>query len=105
MPSYALSKDAENDLREIARYTLKQWDESTFQTYKKGLSSKFNEIAQNSVIKHQFSQTLPQLLVTKYRYHFIFYLAEGAEDKKLEKPIIIGVIHEQLMPLLKRSQP
>ena len=90
MPSYALTKDAENDLKEIARYTLKEWDEPTFQRYKKGLSEKFNELAQPSVVKKTFSQAFPQLLVTKYRYHYIFYLTEG-----YEKPIIIGVIHEQ----------
>jgi len=90
MQHYALSKDAENDLREIARYTLKQWGKSTFQTYKKGLSDKFNEIGKQLVVKHKFSQAFPKLCVTKYRYHFIFYLTET-----LEKPVIIGVIHEQ----------
>jgi len=90
MQSYVLTKDAENDLKEIARYTLKEWGESTFQSYKMGLSEKFNEVAQQSMVKHTFSQAFPQLLVTKYRYHYIFYLTEG-----YEKPIIIGVIHEQ----------
>lgn len=33
---------------------------------------------------------LPELYVTKYRYHFIFYL-----HKIDQKPLIIGVIHEQ----------
>ena len=90
MQTYVLSKDAEKDLREIARYTLKQWGESAFQKYKAGLRKKLNAIGKNLVIERRFSKTLPHLFVTKYRYHFIFYVTGG-----VEKPVIIGVIHEQ----------
>ncbi len=100
MQNYVLSKDAENDLRDIARYTLKKWDEATFQDYKQGLSDTFNKIGAQSVVKRKFSQAFPQLLVTKYRYHFIFYIT-----KAKKKPIIIGVIHEQrdIVKKLKQS--
>ena len=66
--NYALSAQAENDLREIAQYTLKKWGDSAFQKYKNGLSKKFNDIGNHSVIQRQFSKTYPQLFVTKYRY-------------------------------------
>lgn len=90
MKRYALTKDAENDLREVARYTLNKWGKEALQRYRIGLKELFNAIAENQVIKHSFSQQFPQLLVTKYRYHYIFYLTEG-----FDKPIIIGVIHEK----------
>ena len=90
MPSYVLSKEAEKDLREIARYTLTEWGDSAFQKYKSGLINKFEAIGKRVVVEHQFSKTYPQLLVTKYRFHFIFYLT-----KAVDKPIVIGVIHEQ----------
>jgi len=90
MQTYVLSKDAENDLREIVQYTLKEWGESAFVKYKSGLSKKMNDIGNKGVVERRFSKTYPQLLVTKYRFHYIFYLADN-----LDKPIIIGVIHEQ----------
>lgn len=90
MQTYVLSKEAEKDLREIARYTLNKWDDTAFRKYKNGLSKKMNDIGKNSVVEHSFSKTFPQLFVAKYRYHFIFYLTEGGD-----KPIIIGIIHEQ----------
>ncbi|MBL4711391.1 MAG: type II toxin-antitoxin system RelE/ParE family toxin [Gammaproteobacteria bacterium] len=90
MHTYVLSKDAEKDLREIAQYTLKEWGESTFAKYKSGLIKKFNDIGKNLVVERRFSKIFPQLQVTKYRFHYIFYLTEA-----VDKPIIIGVIHEQ----------
>jgi len=90
MRSYVLSIDAENDLREIAQYTFKNWGESAFEKYKSGLSKKMYDIAHKRVQERHFSKAFPQLRVTKYRYHFIFDLSE-----RVDKPVIIGVIHEQ----------
>lgn len=90
MQTYVLLKEAENDLREIAEYTLKEWGDSAFQKYKSGLSKKFKDIGKNGVVERHFSKVLPQLLVTKYRFHYIFYLTEN-----MDKPVIIGIIHEQ----------
>lgn len=90
MQTYGLSKEAEKDLREIAQYTLKEWGESAFQKYKSGLSRKFNDIGKYLVVERRFLETFPQLLVTKYRFHYIFYLTDSVEGT-----VIIGVIHEQ----------
>jgi toxin ParE1/3/4 len=90
MKCYNLTKDAENDLREIARYTLDKWGKEKLQKYRDGLKVVFNKIGRNEIKKHQFSKNLPELLVIKYNYHFIFYLPDS-----LEKPVIIGVIHER----------
>ena len=90
MKNYRLTKDAERDLREVARYTLKQWGKAMFQGYRGGLKKTFEDIGKNNTISRQFSDDFPELLVTKYKYHFIFYLAES-----MEKPVIIGVIHER----------
>ncbi len=90
MKHYNLSKDAEKDLREVARYTLNKWGKEKLQDYRGGLKNTFNKIGKNEIKKYQFSKNIPELLVTKYKYHFIFYLTED-----LEKPVIIGVIHER----------
>ncbi|MGI9287515.1 MAG: type II toxin-antitoxin system RelE/ParE family toxin [Pseudomonadales bacterium] len=90
MTPYQLTKDAENDLREVARYTLNKWGKEMLQEYRSGLKNTFKKIGNNDVRKRQFSKEFPALLVTKYRYHFIFYLSEN-----FEKPTIVGVIHER----------
>ena len=90
MKYYELTKDAENDLREVARYTLNKWGGDKLQEYRGGLKDTFAAIGQKQIRQHPFSMQFPELLVTKYKYHFIFYLSEG-----FEKPIIIGVIHEK----------
>lgn len=90
MQPYELSKDAEEDLREVARYTLDQWGKEQLAEYRQGLKETFHTIGVQNVVSRQFSKNYPQLRVTKYRYHHIFYISEG-----VDKPIIIGVIHER----------
>jgi toxin ParE1/3/4 len=70
---YKLTRDAENDLREVARYTLSSWGVSTLKTYRKGLVKTFNDLSGNQSVGRYFSRRFPQLLVTRYRYHYIFY--------------------------------
>lgn len=86
----SLTKDAEKDLREVARYTFDKWGKKSLDEYRDGLKTTFNKIGGKKVRKSTFSKTFPQLLVTKYKYHFIFYIIEN-----VEKPVIIGVIHER----------
>lgn len=90
MHPYKLSKDAEEDLREVARYTLKKWGTEQLAEYRQGLKETFHAIGVQDIADRQFSVNYPQLRVTKYRFHYIFFIAEG-----VEKPIIIGVIHER----------
>ena len=90
MKDYRLTKDTEKDLREVARYTLKQWGKAMLQEYRGGLKKTFEDIGKNNIINRQFSDNFPELLVTKYKHHFIFYLTEG-----MKKPVIVGVIHER----------
>ncbi|MCU7919276.1 MAG: type II toxin-antitoxin system RelE/ParE family toxin [Candidatus Thiodiazotropha sp. (ex Epidulcina cf. delphinae)] len=90
MQPYELTEDAEQDLREVARYTLNQWGKEMLRQYRNGLKETFKAIAANDVPKRAFSKTFPNLMVTKYRYHYIFYLIDS-----LPKPVIIGVIHER----------
>ena len=87
---YKLTRDAENDLREVARYTLSSWGASTLKTYRKGLVKTFNDLSGNESVGRYFSRRFPQLLVTRHRSHYIFYVVDAAE-----KPVVIGVTHEK----------
>ena len=52
--SYKLSLDAEQDLQEIARYTLNNWGKSLFYQYQDGLKKRFNDIGNHKVVKKSF---------------------------------------------------
>jgi toxin ParE1/3/4 len=89
MRQYNITEDAEQDLREIARYTLSKFGPKQLEAYRQALNSTFNAIGRNEVIQCQFSIKRSDLLVTKCQHHYVFYIVEG-----VDKPTIIGVIHE-----------
>lgn len=90
MKNYEVTKDAEKNLREVARYTLSKWGKEMLQQYRGGLKDIFTSIGNNEVRKKSFSKKSPELLVTKYKYHYVFYITAN-----LEKLVIIDVIHER----------
>ena len=89
MTSYVLTKDAENDLREIARYTLKNHGVKKLQYYKGEINKKLNEIGKGKALERNFFENLPQVHVAKCEHHFIFFVTDNCV-----KPIIIAIIHE-----------
>jgi toxin ParE1/3/4 len=90
MTPYLITKEAENDLREVARYTLKTWGKDIFEQYRKGLNEIFSAIGNGTVTARSLSARHPQVQTAKYRYHYVFFIKEN-----LAKPVIIGVIHEK----------
>ena len=96
MPPYELTPAAQNDLREIARYTLKQWGETQSLHYAGLLEQCFVEIAARSKVSRAVSERYPTLRVCRCEHHYVFYLYPI--DKP---PLIIAVLHEK-MDILKR---
>jgi toxin ParE1/3/4 len=89
MSLYNLRSAAEQDLREIASYTLNKWGTKQLAIYRQALNHSFDAIGKGEAINIPLSITLANILVTKCQHHYVFYISEG-----LEKPTIIGVIHE-----------
>ena len=88
MRSYQLTLDAEQDLREIAEYTVRVWGENQLKKYQDGLLKTINQIVESPYSGKLVSKKHPELLAVKHQQHIIFYLVED--------PItIIGVIHEK----------
>ena len=91
MLPYELTPAAEADLREIARYTLRQWGARQQRRYARLLEGCFRGIAEGSVHARNFSARYPQLQVTRCEHHYVFFLhSEG------QKPLIIAVLHERM---------
>lgn len=74
MRPYLLTQSAENDLKDIARYTLKQWGKKQSLRYANLLETRFQEIANRTSISGSFSSLYPQIRVTHCEHHFIFYI-------------------------------
>lgn len=89
LPNYRLSKDAEQDLREIARYTINKWGAKQLSVYQKELQAYFDRIGAKEVISKRYSKNLPDVHFVRAEEHFIFFLENDSD-----KPIIIGVLHK-----------
>lgn len=96
MPPYQLTAPAEEDLREIARYTRAQWGERQSLRYAGLLEKRFREIAAGTSQGRIVLERWPNLRVSRCEHHYIFYLLSPKTP-----PIIIAVLHER-MDLLQR---
>jgi len=96
MPHYELTPQSEEDLKGIARYTLKQWGKKQSMHYAGILEKHFRMITSKAVYSRSFSERYSQVLVSHCEHHYIFYLQP---DKKI--PIIIAVLHERMDMLVR----
>jgi plasmid stabilization system protein ParE len=93
---YELTALAQEDLKEIARYTLTQWSEKQSLHYAELLEKRFCEIAARTAYSRPLSIRYPQVLVSRCENHYIFYI-----HQERKPPRIIAILHER-MNILKR---
>ena len=60
MPTYRLSKDAKQDLKEVTRYTLNKWGEDALKKYIGGLTKTFEAIGAGDVHMREFFKSIPR---------------------------------------------
>ena len=98
MAGYKLTKAADSDLKEIARYTVAKWGVNQALIYSAKLQNYFSEIGEGKIIGKVYDQELPEVKVTRCEKHFIFYLNQPA------CVLIIAVYHGrmEMMSRLKR---
>ena len=91
MQPYLLTPSAEQDLKNIARYTLKQWGRKQSMHYARLIEACFLKIADRVSFSRSFSERYPQIQVTRCEHYYIFYIhPEG------RRPCIIAVLHERM---------
>ncbi len=96
MQAYELTRNAEADLEEIARYTIEQWGDVQAKSYLGKISQCCKNIAKKKVIPRTFLEKFPDACVVRCEHHFIFYLVrEGV------KPIIFAILHERMDMLIR----
>lgn len=91
MMNYELTAEAEEDLKQIARYTVKQWGKRQSLKYAKLLDACFLKIANRTVLSRSFSENYPQVKFTHCEHHYVFYV-----DFESRPPCIIAVLHEEM---------
>jgi len=96
MLPYELTPLAEEDLKGIARYTVKTWGKKQSLRYATLLENHFFEIADRSAYSRSFSKRYPQVMVSRCEHHYIFYIHQSEQS-----PCIIAVLHETMNMLAR----
>ena len=96
MADCELTSLAEEDLKSIARYTIKTWGLEQAKRYESLLADRFQKIAQGRVTPKHFLSHRLDLLFAHCEHHYIFYCTR--ED---QPPLILAVFHER-MDLMQR---
>jgi toxin ParE1/3/4 len=96
MPNYQLTTLAREDLRAVARYTVSTWGIAQARRYQASLENCFQSIGEKKIIGRIFIQRRPDLLLSRFEHHFIFF-----QMREKKGPLILAVFHEK-MDLMSR---
>ena len=90
MPGYRLSREAESDIGDIARYTIERFGIEQARTYRDSMISCFQSLAENpgSGIKADYIREGYRRF--DHRSHVIFYKSEGPDI------LIFRVLHKRM---------
>jgi plasmid stabilization system protein ParE len=91
MTVYVLADDAQTDLREIIRYTNKQWGEAQTRSYIAQLKQGMTRLATGQGVFKDLSEVYPALCTAHCGRHFIFCLPR--EDAPA---LIVAIFHERM---------
>lgn len=91
MSEYELSPGAERDLREIARYTIREWSERQSVIYETTLRKHFSEITSGSMRTRTPIPYRPELLSSRCEHHYVFSL-----HRERKPTLILAVFHEKM---------
>jgi toxin ParE1/3/4 len=91
MPAYKLTLDAEQDLLDIAIYTVKTWVLAQADSYEIALEHHLDGLGRGEVRTSTPIPHRPELRASRCMHHHVFSLHE--EDAS---PLIIAVLHEKM---------
>ncbi|MCB1904895.1 MAG: type II toxin-antitoxin system RelE/ParE family toxin [Gammaproteobacteria bacterium] len=93
MPIYRLTPDAQTDLIEIRRFTVKQWGEAQSRKYLSELRQTLRLLAESPDLGTSRPDVGPDILSFRHLSHVIYYVAH-------QQPLIVfGVLHKGMVPL------
>ncbi|NTA14323.1 type II toxin-antitoxin system RelE/ParE family toxin [Agrobacterium tumefaciens] len=97
--TYVLANGAETDLREIIRYTRKQWSDAQVRRYITRLEQGFVALASGQQPFRDVGVLYPKLRMAHCEHHYVFCLPR---DK--EPALIVGIFHERMDLMTRLSE-
>lgn len=91
MPEFELFPEADADLLNIARYTIKTWGAAQAKLYENKLRTAFTAIGTGEIRSRVLFADWPELRVVRCEHHYIFFLIR---TKNI--PAIVAVWHENM---------
>ena len=92
MPNYRLTSDAQSDLIDIRRYTLKHWGIQQSQKYLTELRQTIQLLAVTPMLGKLRPDVVSGAFSFPYVSHVIYYLQHH------EQIIVFGVLHKRMVP-------
>lgn len=89
--NYVLTNGAEADLRDIIRYTRKQWSDVQIRRYITKLEQSFERLALGQAPFRDISALYPALRMAHCEHHYVFCLPRDNEPA-----LIVGIFHERM---------
>lgn len=93
MPGYHLTPDAQSDLVEIRRYTVKQWGATQSQKYLSELRTTIRLLAEMPSLGKAKPEVGLNVLSYPHVSHVIYYLVHE------QQLVVFAVLHKRMVPL------
>lgn len=93
MTGYRLTQDAQSDLIEIRRYTLKQWGAAQSQKYLSELRKIICLLAKTPILGKARPEVGLNILSFPYVSHLIYYVVHE------QQLVVFDVLHKHMVPL------
>ena len=91
MKNYELATAADSDLREIIRYTRKQWGNAQVRDYIKKLEKGITSLAAGQGVFKDMSTLYPDLRMALFEHHYVFCL-----PRENMQALIVAIFHEKM---------
>ena len=92
MSGFHLSRRAETDLIEIARYTLETWGEDQAVRYIDELEACCHRLSENPALGRACDQVRPGLRRIEHGRHVVFYRRDGTGI------LVSRILHQRMLP-------
>jgi len=89
MKTYDLTAAAEEDLREIWRYTYETWGVDQADRYFDRIGACFDAVGEGRARSRSFNELPNDVRILRCEHHYIVWLTG-------DRPIIIAILHERM---------
>lgn len=89
--NYVLSGAAEADLRDIIRYTRKQWGDAQVRRYISELEQHIARLVTSQESFRDMSEFYPALRMARCKHHYVFCL-----PRERAPTLIVAILHERM---------